>query len=183
LLKPKDSIYTRQYAAAFVTRCTLSLDDGEGSWVGLCQCDSFVMFCGPNVRIMTEVSEKFYTPKNQGIENSPSIVICLVSQLFLIGVTETSNSNLPNSNVPVWSVMSITSAGILGCVLVAGIAHIGLYRYRQLVRSNIGNVQSNSFVHGNSTVVPMSICSSYAGELPDGNSVGVAIVNLRVRYR
>jgi len=23
------------------------------------------MFCAPNARIMTEVSEKFYTPKNQ----------------------------------------------------------------------------------------------------------------------
>jgi len=31
----------RQYAAAFVTQCTLSLNDWEGSWAGLCQCGSF----------------------------------------------------------------------------------------------------------------------------------------------
>ena len=40
----------RQYAAAFVTQCTLSLNDWEGSWAGLCQCGSFVMFCAPNVK-------------------------------------------------------------------------------------------------------------------------------------
>ena len=48
----------RQYAAAFVTQCTLSLNDGEGGWAGLCQCGSFVMFCAPNAKIMTKVSEK-----------------------------------------------------------------------------------------------------------------------------
>jgi len=53
-----------QYAAAFVTQCTLSLNDREGSWAGLCQCGSFVMFCAPNAKILTEVSEKSYTPKN-----------------------------------------------------------------------------------------------------------------------
>ena len=30
----------------------------------LCQCGAFVMFCAWNARIMTEVSEKFYPPKN-----------------------------------------------------------------------------------------------------------------------
>ena len=59
------TIYTRQYVAAFVTRCTLSLNDWEGSWSGLCQYGSFVMFCDRNARIMTEESEKFYTPTNQ----------------------------------------------------------------------------------------------------------------------
>jgi len=64
LLKPKGSIDARQYAAAFVTQCTLSLNDGEGSWAGLCECGSFVMFCAPNAKILTEVSEKSFTPKN-----------------------------------------------------------------------------------------------------------------------
>jgi len=64
LLKPKDSIDARQYAAAFVTQSTLSLNDGEGSWAELCQCGSFVMFCAPNAKILTKVSEKSYTPKN-----------------------------------------------------------------------------------------------------------------------
>ena len=54
---------TRQYAAAFVTQCTLSLNDRAGSWAGLCQCGSLVMFCALNAQIMTEVSEKSYTPK------------------------------------------------------------------------------------------------------------------------
>jgi len=64
LLKPKGSIDARQYAAAFVTQCTLSLNDWEGSLAGLCQCGYFVMFCAPNAKILTEVSEKSYTPKN-----------------------------------------------------------------------------------------------------------------------
>jgi len=64
LLKPKGSIDARQYAAAFVTQCTLSLNDGEGSWAGLCLC-TFVMFCAPNAKILTEVSEKSYTPKKK----------------------------------------------------------------------------------------------------------------------
>jgi len=38
----------------------MSLKDGEGSWAGLCQCGSFVMFCAPNAKIMTEVSEKSF---------------------------------------------------------------------------------------------------------------------------
>ena len=63
MLKPKGSIDARQYAAAFVTQCTLSLNDGEGSWAGLCLC-TFVMFCAPNAKILTEVSENSYTPKN-----------------------------------------------------------------------------------------------------------------------
>ena len=39
------------------------------------------------------------------LENFPSFVTCLVSQLFLMDVTETSNSTLPNSNVSVLSIM------------------------------------------------------------------------------
>ena len=53
----------RQCVAAFVTQCTLSLNDWEGNRAGLCQCGSFVMFCAPNSKILTEVSEKSYTPK------------------------------------------------------------------------------------------------------------------------
>jgi len=64
LLKPKGSIDARQYAAAFVTQCKLSLNDWEGSWAGLCQYGFFVMFWNPNAKILTEVSEKSYTPKN-----------------------------------------------------------------------------------------------------------------------
>ena len=66
MLKPKGSIDARQShdAAAFVTQCTLSLNDWEGSWAGLCQCGYFVMFGAPNAKILTEVSEKSYTPKN-----------------------------------------------------------------------------------------------------------------------
>ena len=63
LLKPKGSIDARQYAAAFVTQCTLSLNDRGGSWAGLCHCGSFVMFCAPDAKILTEVSEKSYTRK------------------------------------------------------------------------------------------------------------------------
>ena len=37
--------------------------------------------------------------------NSFSFVTCLVSQLILMDVTEASNSTLPNSNVPVFSIM------------------------------------------------------------------------------
>jgi len=55
LLTPKDSIDARQYAAAFVTQCTLSLNGGEGSWSGLCQCGSLVMFCAPNAKNLTGV--------------------------------------------------------------------------------------------------------------------------------
>jgi len=36
--------------------------------VGLCQCGSFVMFCAPNAKILTEVSEKSFTPKNPSLE-------------------------------------------------------------------------------------------------------------------
>ena len=70
MLKPKGSIDARQYAAAFVTQRTLSLNDGEGSWAGLCQCDSFVMFCAPNAEILTEVSEKsFKNPVRRSLTN------------------------------------------------------------------------------------------------------------------
>jgi len=64
LLKPKSSIDARQYATAFVTQCTLSLNDWEGSRAGLCQCGSFVMFCAPISKKLTYVSEKSYTPEN-----------------------------------------------------------------------------------------------------------------------
>jgi len=64
LLKPKDSIDARQYAAAFGTQCTRSLNDGEGSWAGLCQCGSVVMLCAPNAKILTEESEKSESPIN-----------------------------------------------------------------------------------------------------------------------
>ena len=65
MLKPKGSIDARQYAAAFATLCTLSLNDWEGSWAGLCQCGSFAMFCAPNSKNLTEVSEKIlFSPKN-----------------------------------------------------------------------------------------------------------------------
>ena len=63
MLNPKGSIDARQYAAAFVTQCTLSLNDRGGSWAGLCHCGSFVMFCAPDAKILTEVSEKSYTRK------------------------------------------------------------------------------------------------------------------------
>jgi len=59
LLKPKGSIDARRYAAAFVIQCTLSLNDEEGSWAGLCQCVSFVMFCAPNAKILTDPREVF----------------------------------------------------------------------------------------------------------------------------
>ena len=52
---------------------------------------------------------------------------------------------------------------------------MGLRRYRQLVRSNIGSVQSNSLVDGSSIVDAMSISSSDAGDLQDGSSVGGAM--------
>ena len=42
----------------------LSHNGGEGSWAGLCQCGSFVMFCAPNANTLTEVSEKSFTPTN-----------------------------------------------------------------------------------------------------------------------
>jgi len=71
-----------------------------------------------------------------------------------------SNSTLSSSNVPVWSIITITSAAILGCVLVAGIARICLYRYRQLGRSDIYSVPLNSFVRGSSTVDTNRICRS-----------------------
>jgi len=76
LLKPKGSIDARQYAAAFVTQCTLSLNDEEGSWAGLCPCGSFVMFCAPNAKILTEVSEKSFTPKNPVRSNISPILKC-----------------------------------------------------------------------------------------------------------
>jgi len=78
LLKPKGSIYTRQYATALVTRCTLSLNDGEGSWAGLCQCGSFVMFCAPNARIM----KKNILPKNQ-VRSTLSLTVEIHFQLSL----------------------------------------------------------------------------------------------------
>jgi len=62
----------------------------------------------------------------QFCKNSPSLVICLVSQLILMDVAEGSNSTLPSSNVPVLSIMSITSVLITGCVLVAGVTRMGL---------------------------------------------------------
>jgi len=52
---------------------------------------------------------------------------------------------------------------------------MGLRRYRQLVRSNIGSVQVNSLVDGSSIVDAMSISSSDAGDLQDGSSVGGAM--------
>jgi len=52
---------------------------------------------------------------------------------------------------------------------------MGLRLYRQLVRSNIGSVQTNSFVDGSSIVVAMSISGSDTGDLEDGSSVGVAM--------
>ena len=64
MLKPKGSIDARQYVTASVTQCTQSLNDWEGSWAGLCQCGSFMMFCPPNAKFSTDVSEKSYTPKN-----------------------------------------------------------------------------------------------------------------------
>jgi len=65
----------RQYAAAFVTQCTLSLNDREGSWAGLCQCCSFVMFCAPNAKNLTEVSEKSYAPKNPALDLKHHLMI------------------------------------------------------------------------------------------------------------
>ena len=88
MVKPKGSIDTRQYVAAFVTQCTLSLNDEEGSWAGLCQCDSFVMFCAQNTQIMTEVSEKSYNPKIRFVFESPpkynptSVVVTKRFKLF-----------------------------------------------------------------------------------------------------
>ena len=98
-------------------------------------------------------------------KNFPSIVTCLVSQLIRMDVTETSNSTLPNLNVPVLSIMSITSASIIGCVLVAGVTRMGLRRYRQFDRSNIGSVQADSIVDGTSIGVEMSISGSDTGDL------------------
>jgi len=68
LLKPKGSIDARQYAAAFVTQCTLSLNTGRKlGWAG--QCGSFVMFCAPNAKIRSIRkilhSEKFLTVSDQ----------------------------------------------------------------------------------------------------------------------
>jgi len=38
----------------------------KGKEVGLCQCGSFVIFCAPNAKFLTEVSEKSTTqPKNR----------------------------------------------------------------------------------------------------------------------
>ena len=48
----------------YLSQCTLSLNDGEGSRAGSCQCGSFVMFCAPNAKNFTEASEKSFTPKN-----------------------------------------------------------------------------------------------------------------------
>jgi len=90
-------------------------------------------------------------------KNSPSFVTCLVSQLIFMDVTEASNSTLPNSNVPVLSIMSITSALIIGCVLVAGVTRMGLRRYRQFQQSYFGSVQANSSIDGNSIGDAMSI--------------------------
>jgi len=57
LLKRKGRIDARQYAAVFVTQCTLSLNDS-----GWCQCGSFVMFCAPNAKILTK--KKSFLTKN-----------------------------------------------------------------------------------------------------------------------
>jgi len=108
-------------------------------------------------------------------KNSPSIVTCLASQLILIDVTEASNSTWPNSNVPVLSIMSITSVSILGCVLVVGVTSMGLRRYRQFVRANIGSAEANSFVEGSTSGVAMSISGSDTGDLDDGSGIGVAM--------
>ena len=75
-MKPKCSIDARQYVETFVTQCTLSLNDWEGSWAMSCHCGYFVMFRAPNAKFLTKVSEKSYTPKNlvrrvknRGVEN------------------------------------------------------------------------------------------------------------------
>jgi len=50
------------------TQCTLSLNDWEASWAGLCQCGSFVMFV-PNAKILTDVSENPTVLKNPVCRN------------------------------------------------------------------------------------------------------------------
>ena len=44
-------IYQTVYSSICHTMYTVT-KDVEGSWAGLCQCGSFVMFCAPNARII-----------------------------------------------------------------------------------------------------------------------------------
>jgi len=52
---------------------TLSLNDWEGSWAGLCQCGSFVMFCAPNAKILTKY------PKNPTLRKIRFVEIVTVA--------------------------------------------------------------------------------------------------------
>jgi hypothetical protein len=92
-------------------------------------------------------------------------------------VNHQSASNLPHpaNNVSEWSIVLVTIGAILGCVLVAGIACMSLYRYRRSGRFDTNSVRANSLVHGIINVGAMSISTIHSGESHGGSSGGSAM--------